>query len=287
MTKRTTFTREIDVASRLARQAGRITMEIYATDFAVVFKGPNDPVTEADKRAHDVIVEGLRREYPDDGVVSEEDAFPMGARRAGRVWYVDPLDGTHEFISKNGEFAVIIGLAVDGRASAGVVYRPVGDLLCVGIADGKAWTEDRGTRKLLTVSSQTDLQLLRLVVSRSHRRPLVAAMRDRLGIREETRCGSVGVKIGLLAGGDADLYLEPSAATSAWDTCGPEAVLRGAGGRLTDLGGEPLVYGGQDLRNRRGLVATNGACHDQVIAAIRPLASEAISTEDRFANEDS
>jgi 3'(2'), 5'-bisphosphate nucleotidase len=280
------LTREIEVASSLARQAGTIILQVYATDFVVALKGHADPITEADKRSNELIVKGLRQAFPDDGIVAEESHDRSAALRTGRVWYVDPLDGTREFIAKNGEFSVLIGLAVDGRASAGVVYRPVGDLLFVGISAQGAWVEECGSRRPLSVSSQTDPRLLRLVVSRSHRHRLVPAMRDRIGIREEIRCGSVGVKIGLLAGGDADLYLEPSSVTSAWDACGPEAVLRGAGGRMTDLVGAPLVYGGHDLRNQRGLVATNGVCHDQVIAAIRPLARKTLHTEGRIANED-
>jgi len=280
------LTREIEVASRLARQAGMIILQVYATDFVVALKGHADPVTEADKRSNELIVEGLRQTFPDDGVVAEESPDRSDALRTGRVWYVDPLDGTREFIAKNGEFSVMIGLAVDGRASAGVVYRPVGDLLFVGISAQGAWVEEHGSRTPLSVSSQTDPQLLRLAVSRSHRHRLVTAIRDRIGIREEIRCGSVGLKIGLIARRHADVYLELSSVTSAWDACGPEAVLRGAGGRMSDLVGAPLVYGGHDLRNRRGLIATNGACHDQVIAAIRPLAREVIKTEGRFANED-
>lgn len=269
------FTRELDEAARLARAAGAILMNIYATDFAVSYKGPNDPVTEADKRANELLVQGLRASFPTDGVVAEESADNSDALRKGRVWYVDPLDGTHEFISKNGEFSVMIGLAVNGDARVGVVYRPAGDVLWAGIAGQWAWVEKQGARKPLAVSSQTDLSRLRLVVSRSHRHTILDAIKTRLGVGQETRCGSVGLKVGLIAAQEADLYVEPSEFTKAWDSCGPEAILRGAGGRMTDLAGEPLTYGGQDLRNTRGLVATNGACHDGVITAIAPLVHKA------------
>jgi 3'(2'), 5'-bisphosphate nucleotidase len=270
----TDFTRELDEAVRLARAAGAILMRIYATDFAVSYKGPNDPVTEADKQANQFIVNGLRAAFPQDGVVAEENADNSDALRRGRVWYVDPLDGTHEFISKNGEFSVMIGLAVNGEARVGVVYRPAGDVLFAGFAGQEAWSEEQGKRAPLLVSGQADLSLLKLAVSRSHRHALLDAIKARLGISRETPCGSVGLKIGLIAAREADLYVEPSEFTKAWDTCGPEAILRGAGGRMTDLTGAPLAYGGQDLRNRKGLVATNGACHDRIIAAIAPLVRE-------------
>lgn len=113
------FTRESEVAAHLARQAGDVIMRIYATDFSVGYKAKNDPVTEADQLASRVIVEGLQHEFPDDMVVSEEEPIPAMSSAPDRVWYVDPLDGTHEFIKRNGEFAVMIGLAIDGRPRVG------------------------------------------------------------------------------------------------------------------------------------------------------------------------
>ena len=145
----TGFTRELDEAARLARAAGAILMKIYATGFAVSYKGPDDPVTEADKQANELMVAGLRGLFPDDGVVAEESADNSDALRKGRVWYVDPLDGTSDFVLKNGEFSVMIGLAVNGGARAGVVYRPAGDVLFAGIADQEAWVEEDGKRKPL------------------------------------------------------------------------------------------------------------------------------------------
>jgi 3'(2'), 5'-bisphosphate nucleotidase len=271
----TGFTRELDEAARLARAAGAILMRIYATDFAVAYKGHDDPVTDADKRANEFLVTGLRKAFPEDGVVAEENADNSDALKNGRVWYVDPLDGTHEFIAKNGEFSVMIGLAVNGQARVGAVYRPVGDVLFGGIADRNAWVEEQGKRRPLRVAARAELPSLRLVMSRSHRHPLTDAIRERLGAGQEMILGSVGLKAGLIATQQADLYLDLSGFTKAWDSCGPEAILRGAGGRLTDLAGKPLRYGGEELRNRRGLAASNGACHDSVIAAIAPLARDA------------
>jgi 3'(2'), 5'-bisphosphate nucleotidase len=269
------FEDEIKIAIRLAREAGRLIMALYGTGVAVRQKGESGPVTEADERAHEVIVEGLQRAFPHDAIISEEGSPVIGSHAGARTWYVDPLDGTQEFIARNGEFSVLIGLAIAGRATVGVVLRPVDGALFAGIADQEAWSEDRGMPGRLAVSRQTELQKLRLVVSRSHRHPLTDAMRARLGITEELRCGSVGLKIGMLVSGQADLYLDASGNTSAWDVCGPEAILRGAGGRLTDLTGQPVLYESRrDLHNKRGLIASNGVCHDQVVAAIGSLAGE-------------
>jgi 3'(2'), 5'-bisphosphate nucleotidase len=269
------FGREIEVASRLAREAGDVILKIYATDFSVDYKGKHDPVTEADRLASRVIVDGLRREFPDDVVVSEEEPIAPLASVPDRVWYLDPLDGTREFIKRNGEFAVMIGLAVEGCARLGVVFRPVTAELFLGIVGQGAWMETNGTKGPLRVSSETDPSRLRLVTSRSHRHRLMDRLRRRLGISEEYRAGSVGIKVGMVVTRQADIYLEPSSMTKAWDSCAPEAVLRAAGGRMTDLAGTQLRYSPRDVKNRQGLLATNRACHDYVISTIAPVVREA------------
>jgi 3'(2'), 5'-bisphosphate nucleotidase len=184
---------------------------------------------------------------------------------------VDPVDGTREFIKRNGEFAVMIGLAVAGSARLGVVFRPVTAELFAGVVEQEAWLEQAGATVPLRVSGETRPSRLRLTTSRSHRHRLVDDVRRRLGISEQCRIGSVGIKVGLLVTGRADVYLEPSALTKAWDSCAPEAILRAAGGRMTALDGTPLRYTPRDVRNRQGLVGTNGACHDTVMAAIASI----------------
>jgi 3'(2'), 5'-bisphosphate nucleotidase len=274
MTFATEFDREIEVASRLAREAGDVILQIYRTDFVVQFKDKEGPVTEADRRASELIVAQLRREFPNDLVVSEEEPMDPDVVIPRRVWYVDPVDGTHEFIAKNGEFAVMIGLAIDGRACAGVVYQPTTKQLYAGIAGQQAWLEENRERMALRVSDETDSSRLRLVVSRSHRHRLLDEMRARLAITQELQMGSVGLKVGVLGTRQADVYIDPSSFTHSWDSCAPDAILHGAGGRLTDVTGAPLHYSPRDLRNRRGLVATNGACHEFVINGIAPIVAQ-------------
>lgn len=270
----TEFDHEIAVASHLARQSGDAILTIYATEFTVDYKGKNDPVTEADRLASRVIVEGLRREFPNDLVVSEEEPIATLDSAPDRVWYVDPLDGTQEFIKRNGEFAVMIGLAISGRPVVGVVLRPVTAELFWGIVGEGAWLGTKGTKQQVGVSSEMNLCRLHLVASRSHRDCLVDDVRRRLGISEESRIGSVGVKVGLLVTRQADVYVEPSAMTKAWDSCAPEAILHAGGGRMTDLEGAPLRYLPRDVRNWKGIVATNGACHERVISEIAFIVRE-------------
>ena len=263
---------ELAQAISIARAASKILMEVYATDFGVNYKSKSDPVTEADTRANAFIVDALRHAYPDDGIVAEESPDQSDALGAGRCWYVDPVDGTKEFVARNGDFAVMIGLAIDGEAKLGVVYQPVVDKMYSGIVGGEATLEQHGKRRVIRVSDTPNPSELRLVVSRAHRNTAVAEVVEKLGITRETLKGSVGLKVGLIAEGSADLYLHIADKSSAWDACGPEAILRAAGGRFTDLAGDPYAYGGTDMRNRTGMLACNAAAFDAVLEVARPAA---------------
>jgi 3'(2'), 5'-bisphosphate nucleotidase len=256
------------VASDLALLAGKAILEVYATRFEVRFKGPDDPVTDADLRAQDIIVEGLSREFPQDGIVSEECLISEEARRKPRVWYVDPLDGTGEYVARTGEFSVIIGLLEEGLPKFGVIYRPVGDVLYIGACDEATWVITGADCRRAWVSRAVPPHPILLAVSRSHRHPIIDRIKAGLGNVSEISCGSVGAKIGLLVSGKADAYVEPSPYTSKWDVCGAEAILLGAGGLMSDMAGGPIGYEGAELKNTRGFVATNRLCHGDVLAAI-------------------
>jgi len=270
------FDTERDTARRIAREAGRLLLEVYATPFSVEHKaGGLGPVTEADTRANDLIVTALKRAFPGDGVVAEESDNGADARRFERCWFVDPLDGTQEFVNRNGEFAIHIGLAIGGEATLGVVYRPVGDRLYSGVVGQGGDVEVDGERRPLRVSDVTEPARLRLVVSRSHRSKLTQQVVERLGIERQRESGSVGIKCGLLAEAAADLYLHVSDKSYRWDNCAPEAVLRAAGGILTDLGGAPYRYDGVELRNMRGLLACNAAAFPHVQPVVADFAREA------------
>ena len=265
---------QLKTASRLAREAGKLIMRIYQSDFSVAFKGPSDPVTEADQLANALIVEGLREQFPQDDIIAEESPHPSNLSHTGRVWYVDPLDGTKEFINKNGEFSVMIGLAIDGQAKLGVVYRPAQDIIYTGLADQETWMETPSGQTRLKASAIQQPDSLTLIVSRSHRNPHIDMVKDHIGLTKEFPCGSVGLKIGSIARRDADIYIEPGPYTSLWDACAPEAIMRGAGGQFSDIYGEPILYGYDTLKNTKGLVATNGACHDHVIQSISSIAEK-------------
>lgn len=264
--------RELDEVLRIARLASARVSAVYATPFTVELKGPGDPVTRADREANDIICAALQAAFPGDAILAEESA-PASAEEAAalvvkpRVWYVDPLDGTREFADRNGEFAVMIGLAEHGRAALGVLVLPVtGEALAGRVGAGAFLEEASGARRPLAVSGVRDPREATIVVSRSHRPAIVDPVVERLGVPRLVPCGSVGVKVSRIVTGAADLYVHGGGGAKRWDTCAPEAVLVAAGGRFSDLAGEPIDYASADLQLRRGLVATNGALHDAVLA---------------------
>jgi len=270
------YERELDAAISLARAAGAAALEHYGGPLRIVHKSENeDPVTQADHAANDVIVAGLEREFPADGLLSEETLDTVRRLSISRVWMVDPLDGTKGFIEGNGDFAVQIGLVEEGAPVLGVVYQPVPDVLHYAARGAGAWVVRPETQpERMRVSSVKEFARMRLAASRNHHSPRMATVMRALGLSEEIRRGSVGIKTGLIAERQCDLYIHLSPRTKHWDTCAPEAILVEAGGRLTDLWGEPLRYNTEDVQNRNGLVAAGGAAHPLIIARLAPLLEE-------------
>lgn len=261
--------RELARAIELARLAGAEVARMQRGELGVEMKAGDEPVTVADRLASELIVSGLAESFPDDPIISEELSPADGALGAPRYWLVDPIDGTKDFIRGEDGYAVMIGLVIDGRPILGVVYQPAVDRLFHGTPEGARLTL-RGQTTPLAVSSVTAAADVRLVSSKSHREPVIDRVKQELGIADEINVGSVGVKLCLIAAGVRDLYVNPAARTKAWDTCAPEAILVPAGGRLTDLFGTPINYT-TELAHRRGLLASNGRVHDEVVARMAPL----------------
>ncbi len=269
------FKAELDVAKRLARAAGKKILEHYSQDFAVEYKDKAhaDPVTQADKDANRLIVAGLREAFAEDAILAEESPLSAERHRHQRLWCIDPLDGTQEFIAKNGQFVVMIGLAIRGEARLGVVYQPTEDVLYFGAGD-VAGVERNGVTSPLSPSAKTDAQEAVLMVSRSHRSESVTRVAQSMGVLREEPLGSVGLKVARVAEGQAEMYLSLSNRTKEWDACAPEAILRAAGGMMTDARGEPLRYNKETPNTPYGLLATNGPLHPAAVAATLPLAVE-------------
>ncbi len=273
------YQNELSLALRLAREAGSIIADHYNRPITVERKIDADdyfePVTITDRMANELIVRGIAGEFPNDGILAEESIDTERRLTKNRVWMVDPLDGTNGFINRDGDFAVQIGLAVDGISVMGVVYQPVSNVLYSAVKGAGAWIQrNDATRESASVSKNIILKSMRLAASRSHRSPRMDRVVKALEIEEEINRGSVGVKVGLIVERECDLYVHLSPRTKQWDTCAPEVILREAGGSLTDLFGRALKYNSPETQNRNGIVASNGGAHDEIIKRLKPLLDE-------------
>ncbi|MCD9028890.1 3'(2'),5'-bisphosphate nucleotidase CysQ [Luteimonas sp. BDR2-5] len=233
----------------IARDAASAILAVYAHDFEVVCKADHSPVTAADLDAHRIIVAGLRRLTPGIPVLSEEAAgnVPTAERRSWtRMWLVDPLDGTREFVKRNGEFSVNIALIEDGVATFGVIQAPVTGLVWHGALARGAFRRDGDadtpihTRRCAGAPPSA----LRVAASRSHRDPRTTALLARIGDVVPMPLGS-SLKFCRIAEGGMDVYPR-FGPTSEWDTAAGQAILEAAGGCLLDPQGRPFRYNRRD-----------------------------------------
>ena len=261
--------RQLQTAEQIAQEAGQLLMRHQRRDIEIEHKDGWEPVTDADREANELIVTRLTDAFPGDAILAEESADRSVSKSAGRIWIVDPMDGTHEFTQRRDEFAVMIGLAEAGRPVLGVVNQPAAGMLYRGIVGCAAELVCEGVVTALGVTTTATSSQLRLIVSRSHTPKVVRQMASHLGIRNFIRSGSVGVKIGKLARGICDLYLHPASGTKLWDTCAPEAILVAAGGQMSDFDGQPLAYDPEHRINSRGIVASNGADHAGLVERLQ------------------
>ena len=225
----------LDRVAQLARRAGEEILAVYGTGFTASTKADDSPLTEADLRSHRLILAELARLTPGIPVLSEESAAAEHAARHGwqQFWLVDPLDGTKEFVSRNGEFTVNIALIERHRPVLGVVHVPVSDTTFAGRPGAGAWRETgTGNREAIRVRLPA-ASPLRVVGSRSHGNPQLEHALAALGPHELRPAGS-SIKLCLVAAGEADLYprLGP---TSEWDIAAGQAVVEAAGGRVVRL----------------------------------------------------
>jgi 3'(2'), 5'-bisphosphate nucleotidase len=230
----------------IAREAGREILRVYAGEFAVTRKQDSSPLTEADLASQRVIAAGLQRVAPEIPLLAEESTEDEVAQRRSwpTLWLVDPLDGTREFVKRNGEFTVNIALVHEHEPLLGVLYAPVDDV-CYYAARGLGAErrDGQGRRDTLRVSAPGH-EPPRVLASRSHRGKGIDAVLARLGAHEVVSVGSA-LKFARLAEGGADFYPRLSP-TSEWDTAAGQAIVEAAGGQVTDLQGAPLRYNARD-----------------------------------------
>ncbi|PNS07489.1 3'(2'),5'-bisphosphate nucleotidase [Lysobacter silvestris] len=233
-----------DAVIALAQQAARRILDVYGDAFDVVRKDDASPLTAADLASHHCIVDGLAALTPGIPVLSEEspDADKAQRHQWKRLWLVDPLDGTREFVKRNGEFCICIALIVDGVAVFGLIQQPTTGLAWFGAPGQGAWRREHGVDVPLHVRRGDGA--LRVAASRSHRDARTQALIDRIGNVDSVPCGSA-LKFCKIAEGAIDLYPR-FGPTCEWDTAAGQAIVEGAGGVVMDAQGRPFRYNQRD-----------------------------------------
>ena len=234
----------------IAKEAGRAILEVYETDFEVSYKQDKSPLTIADKRSHEIIKARLKELTPRFPVLSEEGKdIPFDERKKWvYFWLVDPLDGTKEFIRRNGEFTVNIALIKKDKPILGVIYVPVKELLYFAeIGEGAFKLEEKRLTKI-KVDQKIDDGGYRVVVSRSHMTTEVEQFLETIKVKERMSAGS-SLKFCLIAEGRADIYPR-FGPTMEWDTAAGQAIVEQAGGVVISRDSrEPLKYNNKKLQN--------------------------------------
>jgi 3'(2'), 5'-bisphosphate nucleotidase len=270
------YARERTLAAQLARQAGAIALKHRLAGVSAVEKPHGDgPVTAADKESDAFIRAALQKAFPLDGLLTEETPDDGEWRHQRRVWMVDPLDGTKEYVKGGDDFAAMIGLCVDGIPVVGAVYKPVGDVLYTAAQGEGASMEDGGKVTPLKVTTGQP-ELLVVAVSKSHRNKTLEDILAALGPLTEFPSGSVGLKIGLIATGRAHAYINGAGKACLWDSCAPYAILREAGGTMTDLFGGPIRYDGT-LQHREGMFCATLDVHGSLKERVADIARRVVA----------
>jgi 3'(2'), 5'-bisphosphate nucleotidase len=265
-------------AARIAREAGERILRHYGRT-GHEMKAGGSPVTAADLESNAYLVGAIEAAYPGEPVLAEESSDSSERLCAERLWVVDPLDGTKEFLAENGEFSVMIGYVESGRPVLGVVYLPARRLLYAAGSGQGAWSETADGERRALECVPADASSLRMVGSRSHPDALLARMERALDVHDVRPSGSVGIKCALIAEGDRDVYIHPVPYLKEWDTCAPEVLVREAGGTVSDCLGNPLRYNQAVPTQVHGIVACAAGVHARVIEIIRPLYEAAHRSE--------
>lgn len=260
----------IDEVKEVVKQAGQEVMKIYKTDFKVDEKEDNSPITEADRQSDQIILTGLKKYgWP---ILSEESKDDLSRLDSDRVWIVDSLDGTADFVQKTDEFSIMVALAEKGRPILGFVYVPPLKKMYYA-SQGQGSFLQVGDAKPVQIKATdcADITKATLVVSRNHLKDEDKALAEKMGITKLQRSGSNGVKMGLIAEGLADLFFNSTGYMSQWDLCAPEIILIEAGGMTSDIRGDQIIYNKEELKNKFGIVASNGQLHNAVMPFMEQL----------------
>ena len=248
--------------------AGDKIVEIYESNFKVEKKDHNSPITKADLESNKIIKESLLQTgIP---VLSEEDADDKSRMDSDKVWIVDPLDGTQDFVNKTGEFTVMVGLVENHVPIMGLGYWPTEKKLYFAEKGLGAFCHDSEGWAKISVRGVEEVTESLALVSRHHLSDKEKKMLDHLKIKNTANIGS-SLKVMEIASGRADIYLTSTNKMKQWDTAASHCIISEAGGKMTDISGNELIYNTESVNHENGMLVTNGLIHETVVSKISKL----------------
>jgi 3'(2'), 5'-bisphosphate nucleotidase len=265
------YDRELQAAQDAAGKAAAVILDLYAR-FEAIADAPASITTAADRESQEVILKHLNAVFPADAYRAEE-ATPTLAELpqiGPRLWVIDPIDGTRGFARKNGEFSVMVAFVESGEPVVGVVLEPAAGRCTYAARGAGCWKRDRDQRPA-AVRVSTTAALAAATLIQSHTNPAKGKTRPVQWLHPKTvvETYSAGIKLARVACGEADLYVSTYDSMNDWDLAAGHALVAEAGGRVSNLYGQPLRYGAEDHAHGGGLLASNGVLHDAAVAAVR------------------
>jgi 3'(2'), 5'-bisphosphate nucleotidase len=268
------YERELEVALESARRAGAMLLGEYER-FQKIADAPADITTHADRDAQEMLLKDLRAAFPADAFCAEEQTASLeGAATTGpRLWIIDPIDGTRGFARKNGEFSVMVGFADGGRPAVGVVLEPARGRITYAVRGGGCWRVDGDSPGPVRCQVTGTARLADATVTQSHSRNPAEPSREirALAPGRVVESYSAGIKLALVARGEADLYLNTYEGFHDWDIAAGHILVDEAGGRVTGLRGQVPQYGLPGAWQRNGLLGSNGRVHDEAVARLKEV----------------
>jgi 3'(2'), 5'-bisphosphate nucleotidase len=256
----------LELMKKVARDAGKAAMAFYGSENTVVDKGGGNPVSEADMASHDAILNGLKGTGV--FVMSEEDLGGEERLIENKLFIVDPLDGTKDFLQQTGDFSIILAYVENNSPVVACVYKPVGDVLYFAEKGGGAHREKAGVIEEIKVSSENDYMKMKILISRNHLLETELNLINTLGIGEKVKMGSAGLKACAVAEGSAEIYLNTSDKTGEWDICAGDLMIEEAGGKVLDLNGNSFSYNREDVVNRNGFLVHNDTRSTEILDSL-------------------
>lgn len=259
---------ELDVALQAVTEAGNAILDIYGERYATSIKQDNSPITEADLKSNEIIKRILSKtNYP---ILSEEDKDDKSRVLQDKIWIVDPLDGTSDFIDKTGEFTVMIALVKNKKPILGVIGWPTEKTIFAAQEGKGAYRFSDGRWRKISVTKISDLPKCRAVGSRHHLSDKEKMFIDKLGIKDFTSIGS-SLKVGKISSGEAEAYITTTNKMKEWDSAASYCIISEAGGRMTDMLGNDLTYNNKLVNHQNGILVTNGLIHNNILEEFKKL----------------